>query len=188
MARKTLEEFGVEIGADVVVMGEVVFSQVANRVDGDYLEQKIKRERDLGIKHPEKRPHYEIKIKNPVITKQYAGTPFAEYIEQFFYEMKDGDIRFDAVKVNSGDKEYPPTFLHLTEDEKVKQIELDGELNQGQVVQLALRTFGSKEYGNMGSGLQAILFPQGEIDYRPRSIDADADAFGYEIASDDLPF
>lgn len=174
-----LEELGAQVGDQIILEGKVAFSEVAQRVEGERLERKIKRQESQGFKYPTTDPHYSLSLVDVGIGADFQGTPLAQYYGEKVYENKDGKL---ALTLETKSK-FPPRFYHEQEDGTAVEIEeLPAELGVGQEVKVLIKTFGSKKFSNMGSSFDAVLIAPGEINYYSNNAASEIEAFGLKPA------
>lgn len=177
MTKKTREEMGVKAGDKIIIKGIVTFSEVATRVEGQRLDDKIKREEGRGAKFPVTVPHYAIAIEDVEVGDEYKGTPLANYHGQEVYLNKAGKSAMGMVTKSP----FKPNVYHIQADGKALQLELEAELGKGQPVELLVEAFGSKTYAKLGSSFSALKLPQGNIKMYSSSANSEIEAFGLEM-------
>lgn len=171
-----LEDFSVKNGEQVIIEGDVTFSEVANKVEGERLEAKIKRERERGSKFPTTTPHYSISLENIKLDDKYIGTPLAKFIGDKSYTNKDGNL---AISLISKSK-FPIELYHEQANGTVVKLDkLPAEIATGQKVKVLVRAYDT-DYANMGHGFNSILFPEGEINYYSKGAGSSIEAYGYK--------
>lgn len=176
--KPTREELGVQTGDQIIIKGVVTFSEVASRVEGKRLEEKVKRDESRGAKYPTKVPHYAITLEDVEVVDAYKGTPLAVFHGQDIYQNKAGKVALSLVTKSP----FKPNVYHVQDDGKSVQIELESELGKGQHVELLIKAYGSKDFSNMGSSFNAIKLPTGDIKYYSSSSNSEIEAFGLEMA------
>lgn len=174
MANKlTREQLGVKLGDQIVIKGEMTFSRVFNRIEGEEFQKDVERRRAAG-RIPETGPYFTLSIKNPVITSG-ADTPLAKFHEQGFYSNKNtGELTLSLTSKSS----MPVGAFQLQDDGTAIPIQLEGELAQGQEVYVLINTFKSKNYANLSSSFSALMFPVGPINYYKSGISQALAGFG----------
>lgn len=178
-----LEDLGAQVGDQIIVRGTVSFSELAERVEGQKLLDKIERQKKLNM-FPINDPHYSVTIVDVEIEPEYLGTPLAQYYGDQVYTNKDGKLALTLVSKSN----FPPAFFHEQEDGTAVQLDnLEAELGTGQEIKVLINTFGSKRYANMGSGVNAILLPAGNINYYSNTASASIAAFGLKLSDDPAP-
>lgn len=184
----TLQEHGVKDGDQIVVIGEVAYSAVAERVEGERLKRSIEREERQGFnKYPQRNPHYSLALVNVQIDPSSQGKPLATYYGEKTYQNKDGLTALSLVSTSK----FSPRFYHEQEDGGVVQLEkLPAELDKGQKVKVLISAFTSRQYNNLGSTFDSILLPAGDINYYQNNAKAEIEAFGFsadQLVQPDTP-
>lgn len=174
-----LESLGATVGEQIIIKGKVAFSEIAQRVEGEKLARKIERQEKLGMKFPQRKPHYSLSLVDVKVDPAYTGTPLAKYYGEKVYQNKDGEY---ALTLETTSK-FPPRIYHGQEDGTAVVLEeLPAELAVGQEVSVLIKTYASKQYANMGSSFDAILLPAGEIKYYSNNASSEIEAFGLKPA------
>lgn len=174
-----LESLGATVGEQIIIKGKVSFSEIAQRVEGKRLESKIERQEKIGIKFPQRKPHYGLALVDVEIDQAYAGTPLAKYYGEKVYQNKEGKY---ALTLDTTSK-FPPRIYHEQADGTAVVLEeLPAELAVGQEVSVLIKTYASKQFANMGSSFDAILLPAGEVKYYSNNAASEIEAFGLKPA------
>ena len=174
-----LESLGATVGEQIIIKGKVSFSEIAQRVEGKKLERKIERQEKIGMKFPQRKPHYSLSLVDVEIDQAYAGTPLATYYGEKVYQNKDGQF---ALTLETTSK-FPPRIYHEQADATAVVLEeLPAELAVGQEVSVLIKTYASKQFANMGSSFDAILLPAGEVKYYSNNAASEIEAFGLKPA------
>ena len=174
-----LESLGATVGEQIIIKGKVSFSEIAQRVEGEKLERKIERQEKIGMKFPQRKPHYSLSLVDVEIDQAYAGTPLAKYYGEKVYQNKDGKF---ALTLETTSK-FPPRIYHEQADGTAVVLEeLPAELAVGQELSVLIKTYASKQFANMGSSFDAILLPAGEVKYYSNNAASEIEAFGLKAA------
>lgn len=168
----------------ILVRGQVTFSRISNKIDGDELERA-----NRFTKFPSKDPYFKMTIeimdadpKDAVIFDRAdsSETYLAAYVGSRFYaskkEEQKGKTYFTCQSKGSEIRVYKKD-----DDGKLHKVELNGnELASGVNVELELNYFETK-FG-AGTGLNAVVICDKEI----KIYEGGAGVKGYEIADDTI--
>lgn len=168
----------------ILVRGQVTFSRISNKIDGDELERANK-----FTKFPSKDPYFKMTIeimdadpKDAVIFDRAdsSETYLAAYVGSRFYaskkEEQKGKTYFTCQSKGSEIRVYKKD-----DEGKLHKVELNGnELATGVNVELELNYFETK-FG-AGTGLNAVVICDKEI----KIYEGGAGVKGYEIADDTI--
>lgn len=168
----------------ILVRGQVTFSRISNKIDGDELERA-----NRFTKFPSKDPYFKMTIeimdadpKDAVIFDRAdsSETYLAAYVGSRFYaskkEEQKGKTYFTCQSKGSEIRVYKKD-----DDGKLHKVELNGnELASGVNVELELNYFETK-FG-AGTGLDAVVICDKEI----KIYEGGAGVKGYEIADDTI--
>lgn len=182
--RQTREALGVKAGDEVIIRGTVAFSEIAEKVEGDRLAQKVERQKKMGMIYPTDKPHYSLSIVDVSVDPKYQGTPLAKFYGQEVYTNKDNQT---AMTLESKSPFAPKIFHNQGDGKAVEITKLPAEFGQGQEVQLLVRAFASKKFANLGSAFEAILLPAGDIKYYTSGASSQIEAFGLELDGVEAP-
>lgn len=184
MTKSSLEQLGVKAGDRIIVKGKIAFSEIATRVEGKRLEDKVKRQKARGFMYPDDKPHYAISIVDVDILPEYKGTPLATYYGERTYPNKEGKYALSLTSTSP----FPPRIFHNREDGKAVRIqELPAEFAVGQEVQVLIDAYQPKNFARLGSSFSALLLPAGDISYYTDTAASEIEAFGLELVGEEKP-
>lgn len=167
------EQLGVKEKDRIVIKGNVSYSRIVTKVEGEEL-QKADERRKQKNQIIVGKPYYSITITNPVF-EQGDGTPLAAFHKQNVYKNQQG---LDAISFTSKSIS-PIRFYQLSADGSTADaVQLEAELGQGQEVHLLVDAYRPKSYNNLGSTFSAVMVPAGPISYYQSGIANDLAGFG----------
>lgn len=179
MAR--IEDYNVSANDQIVVRGKVAFSRVANMIDGEELQAKVKRDTDRGSKYPTNVPHTTISLYDVELEDRYKGTPLANfYSKERLYKSQKGKHPGSWSLSLDSKSPTPPRIWQVVDGEKTKQIEIDADFAEGQEVAIVISAYESKKYANMGSSFNDIIVPKDVKFYQGGGGVRKIEAFGEE--------
>lgn len=179
MAKKSLEDLNVQARDKVIVRGKVAFSEIATRVEGERLAEKVKRQEAKGFKFPETKPHYALALVDVSVKDEFQGTPLATYIGQDVYKNKDNKHALQLVSKSP----FAPSIYHIVNGEAVKLDGLDAELAPGQEVEVLIEAYKPKQFNRLGSSFNAVMLAEGNIQYYGNNAVSEIEAFGVKPAA-----
>lgn len=170
--RLTREQLGVQPKDSIAIKGNVSYSRILTKVEGEELKEADARRAQknqivIG------KPYYSITITNPVVTHG-AGTPLATFHEQSIYTNKNGEPAMSFTSKSA----IPIRFYQLAEDGSAHPVTFEAELGQNQEVWLLIDAYRPKNFNNIGSTFSAVMVPAGEIKYYQSGIANDLAGFG----------
>lgn len=183
MAKKSLEELNVKSGDKIIVRGKVSFSEIAERVEGEKLEKKIKKQESIGIKYPETKPHFALALVDVSVHEDYTGTPLATYIGQDVYQNKHQKAALNLVTKSP----FAPNIYLKQADGSARKVELEAELAPDQEVEVLIEAYTPKNWNRMGASFNAVLLPTGEIKYYSNNASSEIEAFGLKPSVETAP-
>lgn len=157
MAKLTREQCGVAVGDTVTIRGTVKFAKLDKPVEGKALDKVNARRVNKGMK--ETKAFRRITIKNPSIIEG-QGTPLAKFYEQNIYRN---------IMTLESKSLFPPAYKHIQAGEVVTIEDPKKNPVTGQEIMIQLSAFQSKGFNYLGSGLDAIIFPEGPIQFVSRA-------------------
>ncbi|OMF76691.1 hypothetical protein [Paenibacillus glucanolyticus] len=173
MSKLTREQFGVALGDSILIRGTVKSAKLDKPVDGAALDKVNQRRLNKGMKKT--KPFRRITIKNPSIVEG-QGSPLAKFYEQNIYRNK---LTFESKSL------FPPAYKHMQNGEAVIINDPQKNPATGQEIMIRISTFQSKGFPYLGSGIDAIIFPEGPIKfYEVSRAEEHLPGFGISI---DLP-
>lgn len=153
MAKLTREQCGVAVGDTITIRGTVKFAKLDKPVEGKALDKVNARRVNKGMK--ETKAFRRITIKNPSIVEG-QGTPLAKFYEQNIYRN---------IMTLESKSLFPPSYKHIQDGEVVTIEDPKKNPVTGQEIMIQLSAFQSKGFTYLGSGLDAIIFPEGPIQF-----------------------
>ncbi|MGC6586144.1 hypothetical protein ACPV3A_14400 [Paenibacillus sp. Dod16] len=173
MSKLTREQFGVALGDSILIRGTVKSAKLDKPIDGAALDKVNQRRLNKGMK--ETKPFRRITINNPSIVEG-KDSPLAKFYEQNIYRNK---ITLETKSL------FPPAYKHMQNGEAVIINDPKKNPATGQEILIRISTFQSKGFPYLGSGIDAIIFPEGPIKfYEVRRAEEHLPGFGKSI---DLP-
>jgi len=157
--RQTYEQLGVKDGDTIVIQGKVSFARIDKLIEGDALAEENKRRQSTG--RIVTGPFRTITIEEPSVT-QGANTPLAQYYAQRIYTAKASGKPALTIESKSP---FPPKYGHMQNGVLVEIEDPKRNPNTGQVVSLIIRAYKPKNFANIGSSFDAIIFPEGPIEF-----------------------
>ena len=158
---KTREQYGVQSGDQIVIKGKAVFARLDKLVEGDALAQENARRQKIGMITTDK-PFRSLTIEDPEVVKG-QGTPLAEFYgaEQVYTSKSTGK---HTLSLESKSK-FPPNYGHIQNGQIVPIPDPEKNPAQGQEVFVMITAFKPKNFNNMGSTFDSIVYGEGEIKF-----------------------
>ena len=146
-------------GTTGLVRGRVVYSHIANAIDGSRLEEVRRRAVSVGW-YPPPQPYRSITIEHPEILSEHPD--MRELLMQKCYLDKSNTFRFEG-RCSSP---IAPSVGHLdSATGHIHEIDLNRELAAGVEVQLLMGVYYSKSNETNGLALESVAILDSEIRY-----------------------
>lgn len=159
MAKQTHEQLGVQAGDKIILKGKVAFARLDKLVEGQALDRENERRSKIGMLAT--KAFRSVSIEEPEMV-QGEGTPLAQYYGQNIYQSKSTGKQTMSFESKSL---FAPQFGHI-QNGKVQEIADPGRNPaQGQVVYLMISAFSPKNFNNLGSTFDAVVYEEGPIDF-----------------------
>lgn len=152
MSVHQIQDSQLTVGASVLVRGNVTFSRITRRLEGEELKNDQARRRTRG-QIPIDKPYVTISICNATIVPKVPNTltPDEQYVAERFYTSQKPEKPGMNFTIDSK-SQYLPYISQVKEGNprEVDQVKPLGEPATGLDVVLVLRIFQSSNYGGMG--------------------------------------
>ena len=186
--QRTVQNRDLTPNTKIQVRGNIEFSRLTTKIEGEALEEANKRRVALGMQ-PISKPYTSITLTNARIVPMKAGvmSPEEKYVEERFYQRM-GDPAGAPFHYSFENKSpYDNTFYRegTTADGKTawNQFKPEGELANGLDVTLYLQVFQSKGFAQKGIALRGVVLHEDPRYYQPTT-DPDLAAAGIIVNRD----
>lgn len=173
-----------------MVRGKLTYSRLTRKIDGEELKESIRREQQMGTKFPTTVPHTIAQICDAQIVPNNSLDPDTTakvntYLNYALYQSRSaGSTGYTLRVVNTGNI---PWVCARQPDGTLKQVALEQELANGQIVTLVLNVYASKTYTNKGLGITGIIVESPTVAYYAGGLDAQLRAAGIIFSSPLVP-
>lgn len=160
MAKLTREQLGVKVGDRIILKGKVAFARIDKAIEGEDLVKENERRASRGMIVSNK-PFRAITIEDPEVVEG-ADTPLAKFYEQSVYTASKSGKPSMSFESKSN---FAPEFGHLQNGVLVPIEDPQKNPAPGQEVYLIIDAFQAKNYANLGSTFNGIVYGEGEIKF-----------------------
>lgn len=160
MANRTVNVNSIAPGTIIMIRGNVTFSRIASRIEGDELAKRIMEQQAKGWK-PVDKPHTTLTIKNAMVLMQNPNAPtLAEKYatESLYISKQHPEYGYCYTGTNKSPNNLPDVGVREADGNTVTSVTpLQAELDNDLAVTLVLRVFKSKNAMNNGVSMDAVI-------------------------------